>query len=231
MRPPFAARSHFRFPLDFTFGSPSGVRILRELSLRDHPIGTVELAAQTKMNESGIRRALKTLVDEGLVQSSGRQRGVTYRIAPAHPLREHLKALFTGEAQRTTRVLDAIRAAAASINPPIDAVWLYGSVARGNDTSSSDIDLAIVVGDDHAVGDAVDTLRSALTETEDMERVDISVMGLSGADILRLADGDPWWISARAEAIPLVGAAPDVVRQRFAAREARQSVRADGRRA
>lgn len=223
MRPPVAARSHFRFPLDFTFGSPSGVRILRELSLRDHPLGTVELAARTKLNESGIRRALKALVGEGLVESSGRQRGVTYQLAPAHPLREQLKALFKGEAQRPSRVLDAIRTAATSINPPIDAVWLYGSVARGNDTPSSDIDLAIVVADDHAVDDAVDTLRSALTVTEELERVEISILGMSGADVLRLADGDPWWISARADAIPLVGAAPDVVRQRLAARAARNA--------
>lgn len=231
MRPPVASRSHFRFPLDVAFRSPSGVRILRALSQQDRPLGTPDLAAQTKLNESGIRRALKTLIDEGLVESSGGQRGATYRLAPTHPLRASLDALFSSEAQRVTRVFDAVRSAAEAITPPIDAVWLYGSVARGNDQPGSDVDLAIVAADDHAVEDAVDTLRSALTATEESERVDISVLGLSGADILRLADGDPWWTDARAEAIPLVGAAPDVVRQRLAADAARRTARADGRRA
>ena len=231
MRPLVAVRSHFRFPLDFAFGSPSGVRILRALAQQERPFGTTELAAQTKLNESGVRRTLKALIAEGLVETSGGQRGATYRIAAGHPLRAGLDALFVAEAQRMSRVLDAVRSAAKSIVPPVDAVWLYGSVARGNDQPGSDMDLAIVVADEHAVDPAVDTLRSALTTTEELERVDISVLGLSRADVLRLADGDPWWTAARAEAVPLVGAAPDVLRQRFAAAAARQTTRVDGRRA
>ena len=231
MRPLAAPRSHFRFPLDFTFGSTSGVRILRTLSQHDRPLGTTELAAQAALNESGVRRTLRALIEEGLVETSGGQRGATYRLASTHPLRASLDALFVAEAQRVARVLDAVRAAAASIDTPVDAVWLYGSVARGNDQLGSDMDLAIVVADDQAVDDAVDTLRRALTVTEELERVDISVLGLSRADVLRLSDGDPWWTSARVEAVPLVGAAPDVLRQRFAADSARQTARKAGHRA
>ena len=231
MRPPDAARSHFRFPLDAAFGAPSAIRILRALSPHDRPLGTTDLAAQTQLNESGIRRTLKALVAEGLVESSGTQRGATYRLAPSHPLRTSLDALFSAEALRVTRVLDAVRRAAESIAPPVDAVWLYGSVARGNDQLGSDIDLAVVAADEQAVEHAVDTMRNALMTTEESERVDISILGLSHADILRLAAGDPWWNSARADAIPLVGAAPDVVRQRLSADAARRPTRARGHRA
>ena len=225
MRPLADRRSHFRFPLDFTFGSPSSVRILRALARQDRPVGTTELAAKTHLNQSGLRRTLKLLMQEGLVEASGVERGATYRLAAAHPLRAGLDALFVAEEQRVERVLSAVRRAASSITPPLDAVWLYGSVARGNDQVGSDFDLAIVVANDHGVDDAVDTMRNALTATEASERVEISILGLSREDVMRLADGDPWWNVVRAEAVPLVGSAPEVVRQRFAASAARTARR------
>ena len=43
MRPLVAVRSHFRFPFDFAFGAPSGVRIIHALALHDRPLGTTEI--------------------------------------------------------------------------------------------------------------------------------------------------------------------------------------------
>ena len=71
----------------------------------------------------------------------------------------------------------------------------------------------------------MDTMRNALTATEAGHQVAISILGLSREDVMRLADGDPWWNVVRAEAVPLVGSAPEVVRQRFAASAARNTRR------
>jgi predicted nucleotidyltransferase len=202
------------------------VRILRALSQHQRPLGTTELAARTKLNESGLRRALSSLVEAGLVESNGARRGATHTLASTHPLHASLNALFNAESQRVTRVIDAVRHAAEGMTPSVLAVWLYGSVVRGDDASGSDLDVAVVTAREDVRDKAVEALRMALAPIEEAERVNIAVLGLSGADILRLAAGDPWWISVRNDAIPLVGAAPEIVRQRLAADKTRGRKRA-----
>lgn len=92
--------------------------------------------------------------------------------------------------------------------PGLEAVWLSGSVARGEDTPSSALDIVIVGATDAPEG-WIDTVRDALRPTEVAAGLRLSVLGLSLADWFALPKVNPPFLRhLRADAIPLVGPHP-----------------------
>ena len=74
----------------------------------------------------------------------------------------------------------------AQTNPAIDALWLYGSVAKGTHTASSDIDLAVLYCDYER--DPVERrLRPELLALEWMHQLSIPEGKLSVLDIQNVA--------------------------------------------
>ena len=179
-------------------------------------MSTPEIVGLTRLNAGGTRISLAALTRSTLVEAFGTARSTSYRLNSLHPLAAPLIALFAAEAARVGRVLDAIRAAAMTCPECPMAVWLYGSVARGDDGPLSDIDVAIVEIDDSSVARNVQIMRETLAATEAQENVTISLLGLSQKDIVRLSGGDPWWKSTRVDAILLFGASPDQVAEAIA---------------
>jgi pimeloyl-ACP methyl ester carboxylesterase len=111
-----------------------------------------------------VHRVLGALADTGVVRAEGQDRVTAYRFDPAHPLAPAIAALFAAEDTRADRVVGAVRAAAAAHRP--DAVWLFGSAARGEDVPGSDVDVAVVfrAGTPDA---ALDDVRAALRPADD----------------------------------------------------------------
>ena len=70
----------------------------------------------------------------------GRQKH--YQANAASPVFTELRALVL----KTSGLVDVLRAALMSLAPQIRAAFVYGSLAKGQDTAASDIDL-MVVGD------------------------------------------------------------------------------------
>ena len=63
-----------------------------------------------------------------------------YRANRAHPAFEDLKALIL----KTVGLGDALRTQLEKLGDKVRLVFLYGSVARGEETASSDIDIMLV---------------------------------------------------------------------------------------
>ena len=216
-RPPHVAQGFLRAPLTAVFRSPGAVRVLRALSRHGGLLAVPTLERAAGLTNAGTHRVLRALLDAGIVRPEGQGRVTAYRLDASHPLAPAITALFAAEAARVDRVLDAVRAAAAPHQPT--AVWLFGSVARGEDVPGSDVDVAVVfpAGRPDA---ALAAIREALALTEDAERVAISVIGLWPADVARLAGGergapDPLWRAFEQDAVPLLGDAPALLRPRW----------------
>lgn len=95
-------------------------------------------------SRQGIANALDRLVDHGLVTAQPTNHGAMYRLN-----RDHLLApavLLAADARQTLirRMADACR----RLSPSPTSASLFGSVARSDSTSRSDIDVLLVVDDD-----------------------------------------------------------------------------------
>ncbi len=94
----------------------------------------------------------------GLVQRQARGNQVVYRADPRHPLYPELSAMF----RKTHGVAALLREALAPVAAQVRVAVLFGSMARGTHTASSDVDV-LVVGD-VAFGTLVQALHSAQQE-------------------------------------------------------------------
>jgi predicted nucleotidyltransferase len=93
----------------------------------------------------------------------------------------------------------------------VRAAWLYGSVARGEDDSQSDIDLAVLT--ERPLGVDASALRDAVVETCDALGMHASVIVLSPDELAAIEAGDPWFANVTKDALVLKGAAPAAERE------------------
>jgi DNA-binding transcriptional ArsR family regulator len=182
--------------------------VLRELLEADGPLAVSVLAMRTGLSSQGVRNTLVLLRSGGIVEQLGEGRSRLYRADVGHPLYVPLGSLFHAEAERYETILEALRTAVGSLVPAPLGAWMYGSVARGEDGPDEDIEVALVAPDEN-VGTSVDRLREMLGPIQDVQRVWISVIGLSPSDVRRLSAGDRWWEKATRPHVTLLGKGPD----------------------
>src|SRR3954471_9946896 len=139
-----AHQSAQRYPLTFILGMDAGVRLARELARHGGQLSAPDLVRRTGLAKASVARGLEVLVEAGIVGTAGTGRSVLHRLRPEHPLTPALAALFEAEERRFQAILDGARSAAESVGPGLVALWLFGSVARGEDGAESDLDLALV---------------------------------------------------------------------------------------
>jgi predicted nucleotidyltransferase len=207
MRTAIRPQSVLRHPFSVIFGTEAAVRVLRELSRSGHERAPAFLAERTGVTIQTVRRTLERLVTLGVVDVVGQGRYPSYRLSARHPLRGAIDALFEAEAARAQAVFDAIRSIAEAMPDRPEAMWVYGSVARAEDTATSDLDIAVVFPNED-VEAAADALRAAIYDLQGDLAVSVSVIAISPSDVLRLSQGDPWWRGLETDAFPLIGAAP-----------------------
>lgn len=116
--------------LALLFGHPGREYYLREI---------VERAGG---GTSQVQRELDNLVRAGLALREKRAHLVWFRANPRAAIHDALVDLVT----RSFGIADVLRAALAPLAPRLQAAFVYGSVARGEQRADSDIDL-FVVGD------------------------------------------------------------------------------------
>jgi len=102
-----------------------------------------EILARTGTGAGALHRELKRLAEVGLVMVSavGNQRH--YQANPAAPIYGELCSLM----RKTVAAVDPLRRALAKLRGQIRLALLYGSVAKGSDKASSDLDVLIVADD------------------------------------------------------------------------------------
>lgn len=211
MPAPSQIQSHLRHPLTALLGSVGHVRVLRALTTNRAPQSAPQVAAAAGLTPQGTRGVLEVLVRQRLVKVHGSGRTQLYELNAAHPLASSLAALFHDEQGRWDALMSSIRDV-LDRHGAVSAAWLYGSVARGDDSPDSDVDIALVVRSQSVA----DQVREALMPLEDAQQIRISLTALTTKDLAVLPESDPWWVSVMREGRVLKGAAPDQARQRLA---------------
>ncbi len=99
-----------------------------------------QIAREIETSVGSVTRELNLLAKVGLVERSMLGSQVFYQANREHPAFPELRALLA----KTTGVFHLIRTALMPLAPRIDFAFVYGSVARGEETASSDIDMMVV---------------------------------------------------------------------------------------
>ena len=118
-----------------------------------------ELIARTGSGSGAVQRELKRLASSGLVTVRRIGNQTHYQANPDSPVFEELRGLVI----KTVALADPIKVALAPLAPCVQLALLYGSVAKGTDTATSDIDI-LVVADKLALEDLYSALATVESE-------------------------------------------------------------------
>lgn len=128
--------------LDALFGLQRQ-RVLAWLLLHaDQAIHVRELARITDTSAGSLHRELARLAEVGLLLRQQRGNQVLYQANRDSPVFGELAGLF----RKTSGITSVLRAALAPLGKDITLALVFGSVARGEETMHSDIDV-LVIGD------------------------------------------------------------------------------------
>lgn len=99
-----------------------------------------ELINATGAGSGAVQREVARLAGSGLlrVEKSGNQK--LYSANPASPIHAELVAIV----RKTFGLAEPLKEALAPLSGQLGLAFIYGSVARGEDTSASDVDLLLV---------------------------------------------------------------------------------------
>jgi predicted nucleotidyltransferase len=100
-----------------------------------------EIARRTGTALSATQREVLALAEAGILQRRVESRRSYYRANTSCPIYPELHSI----AMKTVGLADVLRGALADV-PGIEVAFVHGSLARGDETSQSDVDL-MVVGD------------------------------------------------------------------------------------
>lgn len=153
----------FQHPLNRILNSEYKVRILRFLCRRGGEWVGRRLAAELAMNPVTAHRALRELREATVLEFRKVGSHFLYSLRDDHCLvREVLRPLFEREAHARERLLDVLkRELRTRPRSSVVAAAIYGSLARGQERPTSDIDLLVLVSSPQAKRDVRDALNRA----------------------------------------------------------------------
>src|SRR5207245_9892775 len=99
-----------------------------------------DLAHQLSVPPSSLQRALAALVGAGILRRRRDGNRVYFQPDPDCPFLPELRGLMT----KTAGLLDVLREALAPFASSIRWAFVYGSIARSAERSSSDVDLMVI---------------------------------------------------------------------------------------
>ena len=121
--------------------SESQIRVLRWLfGQPERGYHLNELLRLTGLGSASLQRELKKLAVAGLLRSERVGNLRRFQANPESPVYDELVALT----RKTLGVEPALRKALEPLTPKLDAAFIYGSVAKGTDRASSDVDVMLV---------------------------------------------------------------------------------------
>ena len=122
------------------FGSEARVKVLSLFMLNaGSEYYLREIAQRTGLAVRSVQRAVEDLSEIGILHRERRGNSVYFRLNGENPIVPDLKAVFL----KTIGLGDLIREALAG-EQQIAVAFIYGSVAKGEETATSDIDLALI---------------------------------------------------------------------------------------
>jgi predicted nucleotidyltransferase len=123
----------------------------------EHDFHGNEIMKLTGSGKGALQRELRRLTESGLVLVTRVGNQKRYRANSTSPIFEEIRAIV----RKTFGLADELRSALSPLASRIVVAFVYGSVAKGTDSASSDIDL-MVISDTLSYQD----LLAALAETE-----------------------------------------------------------------
>lgn len=208
------------YPFDMVLGKEANIRVIRELSRHGGQLTAANLATRTGLTKTSVIAALRDLESLRLAEAAGSGQVVVHRLSQTHPLSEAITHLFEAEEERVSRIYASMTECVRTVaKADVIAIWVYGSVARGEDKPESDVDVAVVL---NARQDAeiVDRICIGLHDLGERLVFYPSVAVLDLEDILRLAtENDPWWQAVLVEAKTVLGASPAAVLEQLMRRK------------
>ena len=135
-------------------GAPSGLADALFTSVQQRVLGllfgqprrwyqSVELIRLAGAGSGATHRVLGRLAASGLVRVEVQGRQKYYQANPDSPIFDELVSLV----RKTVGLVEPLRQALEPLRERIDAAFVYGSVAEGEDRSTSDIDLMVIAHD------------------------------------------------------------------------------------
>jgi len=106
----------------------------------DRRFFTNEILALAQSGRGAVQRELAALSEAGLLTVTAQGNQKHYQANAAAPVFAELRGLVL----KTSGLGDVLRAALAPLAAQIDAAFIYGSIARQDDTASSDVDVMII---------------------------------------------------------------------------------------
>jgi predicted nucleotidyltransferase len=99
-----------------------------------------DLAQRLGVPPSSLQRELASLTESGILSRAADGNRVYYQANLSFPLLPELQSLFA----KTTGLADQIKEAMTPFDEEIDLAFIFGSVARGERTAQSDVDVLVV---------------------------------------------------------------------------------------
>ena len=118
-----------------------------------------EIVRLADMGKGAVSRELAKLAKAGLLTVMRQGNQSHYQANAENPIFDELKGII----QKTFGVVDVLKSALATLLPDLELAFIYGSLAKGSEHASSDIDL-MLVGDDLSYGEVMALLDSAEQE-------------------------------------------------------------------
>jgi predicted nucleotidyltransferase len=122
------------------FGKSMQAILARLYGRPDEAFYLRELARLTGTTASSLQRELAALTRAGVIERTVRGQQVYFRANRACPVFDELRGLVV----KTFGIADVLKDALQPLADRIDAAFVYGSVARGEERAESDIDLFVV---------------------------------------------------------------------------------------
>ncbi len=121
---------------------------------QDFPI--TEIISRADSGRGAVQRELEKLTNVGIVAVTLQGSRRLYHANRTSPIFSELHQLIL----KTVGIVGPIRDALAPYQPSINCAFVYGSVAKGDETAKSDIDL-MIIGDDLAYSEIFAALQAA----------------------------------------------------------------------
>jgi predicted nucleotidyltransferase len=163
----------------------------------DHWWFMSELARHLEVTPSSLQRELESLVTSGFLLRRQDGRRIYFKANTESPLYPELRGLV----QKTAGIIPELKAAIEGFGGRIELALLYGSIARGEERASSDIDLMVV-----GMLQQIDLL-PVLRKLENRFRREVNVTLFSPEEFRRKLASADYFLSSvmNAKTIPLKG--------------------------
>ena len=142
---------------DVLFGRTRGAILALLYGHVDESFYTRQIAREVNASVGAIQRELETLAKIGIIKRSSVGNQVFYQVNKDAPVFPEMRGLVS----KTVGAISVLRSALKPISNQIVVAFIYGSVAREEETAQSDVDLIII-------GEA--TLEDALSHLSGVEK-------------------------------------------------------------